>query len=68
MVTVEKTGRKRSSDPIFRPYPGLGNMLSEAQGYMPRNPWLAMYPGIIIFLTVLAIKFLGDALDPLSRR
>lgn len=56
---------------ISPPYPSLGNMLSEAQGYMLRNPWLAMYPGIIIFLTVLAINFLGDALrdalDPRSR-
>ncbi len=56
----------------FTPYLSLGNMLTEAQGYMPRNPWLATYPGIIIFLTILAINFLGDALrdalDPRSRR
>ena len=45
--------------------------LTEAQGYMFRNPWLAVYPGLVIFLTVLAINFLGDALrdalDPRSR-
>ena len=56
---------------ITPPRPSLGNMLTEAQGYMFRNPWLAVYPGLIIFLTVLAINFLGDALrdalDPRSR-
>jgi peptide/nickel transport system permease protein len=56
---------------ITPPHPSLGNMLTEAQGYMFRNPWLAVYPGLVIFLTVLAINFLGDALrdalDPRSR-
>jgi peptide/nickel transport system permease protein len=56
---------------ITPPHPSLGNMLTEAQGYMFRNPWLAVYPGLIIFLTVLAINFLGDALrdalDPRAR-
>ena len=53
------------------PLASWGNMLTEAQGYMFRNPWLAVYPGLVIFLTVLAINFLGDALrdalDPRSR-
>jgi peptide/nickel transport system permease protein len=56
---------------ITPPHPSLGNMLTEAQGYMFRNPWLAVYPGLVIFLTVLAINFLGDALrdalDPRSK-
>ncbi len=54
---------------ITPPHPSLGNMLSEAQGYMFRNPLLAVYPGMVIFLTVLAINFLGDALrDALDPR
>jgi peptide/nickel transport system permease protein len=54
---------------ITPPHPSLGNMLTEAQGYMFRNPWLAVYPGLVIFLTVLAINFLGDALrDALDPR
>jgi peptide/nickel transport system permease protein len=56
---------------ITPPHPSLGNMLTESQGYMFRNPLLAVYPGLVIFLTVLAINFLGDALrdalDPRSR-
>lgn len=56
---------------ITPPHPSLGNMLSGAQGYMFRNPLLAIYPGIVIFVTVLAVNFLGDALrdalDPRAR-
>jgi peptide/nickel transport system permease protein len=56
---------------ITPPHPSLGNMLTDAQGSMFRNPVLAVYPGLVIFLTVLAINFVGDALrdalDPRSR-
>jgi peptide/nickel transport system permease protein len=54
---------------IAPPHPSLGNMLSEAQGYMFRNAWLAVYPGLVIFVVVLAVNFLGDALrDALDPR
>jgi len=48
-----------------------GNMLSNAQNYLFRRPDLAIYPGVLIFLTVLAYNFFGDglhdALDPRYR-
>lgn len=54
---------------VTPPVPSWGNMLSQAYAYMLRNPWLAVYPGLFIFLTVLAINFLGDALrDALDPR
>ncbi len=54
---------------ITPPNPSLGNMLTGAQGYMFRNPWLAVYPGLVIFFVVLAINFVGDALrDALDPR
>ncbi len=54
---------------ITPPNPSLGNMLTEAQAYMFRNPWLAVYPGLVIFSVVLAINFVGDALrDALDPR
>ncbi|HEY3313705.1 MAG TPA: ABC transporter permease [Bacillota bacterium] len=50
------------------PLPTWGNMLSTAQSYMLTMPLLVVFPGLAIFLTVLAINFLGDglrdALDP----
>jgi peptide/nickel transport system permease protein len=53
---------------ISPPIPSWGNMLTNAQGYIWSQPWLAVYPGACIFIAVLAINFLGDglrdALDP----
>jgi peptide/nickel transport system permease protein len=48
-----------------------GNMLEGAYNYIESAPWLWIFPGILIVLTVLSINFLGDglrdALDPRSR-
>jgi len=50
------------------PTPTWGNMLQAAQDQMTTAPWTAIYPGLMIFLTVIAINFIGDglrdALDP----
>jgi peptide/nickel transport system permease protein len=53
---------------IQPPVPSWGNMLSGAQNYMYTAPQLALYPGVLILLTVVAFNVLGDglrdALDP----
>jgi peptide/nickel transport system permease protein len=50
------------------PTPTWGNMLKNAQTMMTRAPWTAIFPGLMIFITVIAINFIGDglrdALDP----
>jgi peptide/nickel transport system permease protein len=50
------------------PTPTWGNMLKNAQTQMTRAPWTAIFPGLMIFITVIAINFIGDglrdALDP----
>jgi peptide/nickel transport system permease protein len=50
------------------PTPTWGNMLQNAQSEMYAAPWLAVFPGLAIFLTIMAINFVGDglrdALDP----
>ncbi len=54
---------------IQPPVPSWGNMLYGVQQYMWSNPWLAIYPGACIFLTVLSLNFIGDALrDSLDPR
>ncbi len=57
---------------IQPPTPSWGNMLTNAQELITRAPQLAIYPGLIIFVTVIAFNFLGDglqdALDPRSSR
>ena len=53
---------------IQPPIASWGNMLNNAQELIYESPALAFYPGVLIFLTVVAFNFLGDglqdALDP----
>ena len=44
------------------PTASWGNMLYQAQTTMTSEPWLAVFPGAMIFLTVLACNAVGDAL------
>lgn len=44
------------------PTPTLGNMLSEAQGFLAVDPWMAVPPGLAVALCVLAFNTLGDGL------
>ncbi len=44
------------------PTPSWGRMLSEAQTMIFLNPWLAVYPGVAIALSVLGLNLLGDGL------
>jgi len=44
------------------PTPTWGNMLYQAQTAMSTEPWLAFFPGLLIFTTVLSINVLGDEL------
>lgn len=50
------------------PTPSWGAMLSMGQGYLGDAPWISLFPGLFIFLTVLSINLFGDglrdALDP----
>ncbi|WP_227420402.1 ABC transporter permease [Roseitranquillus sediminis] len=50
------------------PNPSWGSMLNDAQRSLSRAPWIAVWPGMAIFLTVLSFNLLGDglrdALDP----
>ncbi|MFV0385295.1 ABC transporter permease [Paracoccus sp. (in: a-proteobacteria)] len=50
------------------PAPSWGAMLNTAKGFMVQAPWMALWPGIAIFLVVLGFNLLGDglrdALDP----
>jgi peptide/nickel transport system permease protein len=56
---------------IQPPTASWGNMLANAQANMAIAPWAAVFPGLCILVTVLAINYLGDglrdALDPNMR-
>jgi len=53
---------------IQPPTASWGNMLANAESNMAIAPWVAIFPGLCILVTVLAINYLGDglrdALDP----
>jgi peptide/nickel transport system permease protein len=57
---------------IQPPMASWGNMLTNAQDLISTAPLLAVYPGLMIFVTVIAFNFLGDglqdALDPRATR
>ena len=50
------------------PAPSWGSMLNTAKNYVDQAPWMAIWPGVSIFLLVLSFNLLGDglrdALDP----
>lgn len=54
------------------PTPTWGNMLGTTQQYAMTAPWLIIFPGLAIVLTILSVNFIGDglrdALDPKLRR
>lgn len=53
------------------PTPSWGFMLNQGRDYISQAPWLAIFPGVTIFLVVMAFNLLGDAvrdaLDPRLR-
>jgi peptide/nickel transport system permease protein len=52
------------------PAPSWGSMLNTAKNYIDNAPWMAIWPGLSIFLLVLSFNLVGDglrdALDPRS--
>ncbi len=44
------------------PTPTWGSILSTAQNQVFRAPWLGFFPGFMIFITVMAINYIGDGL------
>ncbi|MFA6549397.1 MAG: ABC transporter permease [Candidatus Margulisiibacteriota bacterium] len=44
------------------PMSSWGNMLMDAQAYLRDAPWMAIIPGILIFMTVLSLYFVGEGL------
>ncbi len=56
---------------IQPPQPSLGRMIFDSQGFVTLAWWMAVFPGVAIFLTVLAFNLFGDGLrdvlDPKQR-
>ena len=53
------------------PTPTWGNVISDGRDYLREAPWICLFPGLAISVTVLGLNLLGDglrdALDPQTR-
>ena len=47
---------------IQPPTPSWGNLLSNAQEHITKHPWLAIFPGLMIFLAIISFNYVGDGL------
>jgi len=65
---MEESGLSFLGFGIQPPTPSWGNLLGGAVEHLTSHPWLAIFPGIMIFLTIISINYIGDglrdALDP----
>ena len=42
--------------------PSWGNMISDGRAYLSSAPWVVIFPGVFLALTVLGFNFLGDGI------
>ncbi len=59
---LEESGLSFLGFGIQPPTPSWGNLLSNAQEHMTKHPWMAIFPGLMIFLAVISINYIGDGL------
>jgi peptide/nickel transport system permease protein len=59
---LEESGLSYLGFGIQPPTPSWGNLLSNAQEYLVKYPWLAIFPGLMIFFSVISINYIGDGL------
>lgn len=45
---------------IQPPLPSLGLMISEGQNYLQLNPWMAVLPGIVLFMMIAGVQFFSQ--------
>ncbi len=59
---IEESGLSFLGFGIQPPTPSWGNLLSNAQENFLRYPWLAIFPGLMIFLAIISVNYIGDGL------
>jgi peptide/nickel transport system permease protein len=59
---IEESGLSFLGFGIQPPTPSWGNLLSNAQEQFTKYPWLAIFPGLMIFLSIISINYIGDGL------
>jgi peptide/nickel transport system permease protein len=59
---IEESGLSFLGFGIQQPIPSWGNLLSNAQENFVHYPWLAIFPGLMIFLAIISVNYIGDGL------
>ncbi len=59
---IEESGLSFLGFGIQPPTSSWGNLLSNAQEHFLTHPWLAIFPGLMIFLTIISVNYIGDGL------
>ena len=59
---MEEAGLSFLGFGIMPPTPSWGNLLSNAQEHMTKHPWLAIFPGLMIFVAIISVNYIGDGL------
>lgn len=59
---MEEAGLSFLGFGIQPPTPSWGNLLESAWEHMVKYPWLAIFPGLMIFMTIISINYIGDGL------
>ena len=59
---IEESGLSFLGFGIQPPTPSWGNLLSNAQENFVKYPWLAIFPGLMIFVTIISVNYIGDGL------
>jgi len=59
---IQEAGLSFLNFGIQQPTPSWGNLINSAQDYFTKYPWLAIFPGLMIFITIISVNYIGDGL------
>lgn len=59
---IQESGLSFLGFGIQQPTPSWGNLIASAQDHFIRYPWLAIFPGMMIFISIISVNYIGDGL------
>ncbi len=59
---IQEAGLSFLNFGIQQPTPSWGNLIYTAQDHFTKYPWLAIFPGLAIFFTIISVNYIGDGL------
>jgi peptide/nickel transport system permease protein len=59
---IQESGLSFLGFGIQQPTPSWGNLISSAQDHFIKYPWLAIFPGLMIFISIISVNYIGDGL------